>query len=542
MIDLDSTLVFDAINFGLIIVDTDLKVLLWNNWLVKHSHISKADVLDKPLTSIFSDPISPALLRAVENALKYESPVVLSTALHRSPLPLYSDILGEGEDMLTRMPQSVIITPLRSQKDEACCLIQITDSSISIKREKILCARSEERQNLQQQLFQIQKLESIGQMTAGIAHDFNNILASIIGYTEICDLTIEDVSDDDRNIKLEASKYLREVRIAGERGVDLVNKMLIYCRRDVAKVVAPIQLNGSIEEIVQMLRATISTAIRIEVSLTEKVPSVLIGPTELHQIVANLIVNARDAIGLHGVIRINLNAVKVSKNMQCNACLRPLTGDFVEISISDTGSGMVQEQISRIFDPFFTTKEVGKGTGLGLSVVSGIMHQARGHIIVESEIDKGTTFRLFFPAVNEDIVIVEAESNLEEKSQKGQPLKILVVDDERTLVEMLKIRLNMLGHYAEVFTDSPSALARFNESPNYFDAVITDYSMSGLTGLELTESILAIRPELPILICTGYSEKLSSKEDLPKGNTYLFKKPVKFNEISAVLNSLRSTK
>lgn len=539
MIELDSEVVFDNINFGLIIVDADLKLLLWNNWLVRHSHIRKADALNKSLTAIFPEPISPALLHAVENALKYESPVVLSTALHRSPLPLYSDILGE----LTRMPQSVIITPLRSQKNEACCLIQITDSSISIKREKILCARSEERQNLQQQLFQIQKLESIGQMTAGIAHDFNNILASIIGYTEICELTIEDVNDHDRNIKLEAAKYLKEVRSAGERGVDLVKKMLIYCRRDVAKVVAPIQLNVSIEEIVQMLRATISTAIRIEVSLAEKIPSVLIGTTELHQIVANLIVNARDAIGLHGVIRISLNAVKVSKTMQCNACLRPITGDFVEISISDTGSGMVQEQISRIFDPFFTTKEVGKGTGLGLSVVSGIMHQARGHIIVESEIEKGTTFRLFFPAVNEDSVISDTESSSETTAQKkGLPLKILVVDDERTLVEMLKIRLNMLGHYAEIFTDSPNALVRFNENPSYFDAVITDYSMSGLTGLELTESILKTRPDLPILICTGYSEKLSSKEDLPKGNTHLFKKPVKFNEIAAVLNSLQNTK
>ncbi len=249
---------------------------------------------------------------------------------------------------------------------------------------------------LRQQLNHMQKLDSIGRLTAGIAHDFNNILASILGYTEMNQLIIEDIPD--RGLKTDLANNLRQVEISGKRAAELIDKMMTYCRQHTTKKVIETKPTAEvINEVVKMLRAGLTEAVKIELTL-DQTPDIIIDSIELHQVLTNLLVNSRDAMKKngHGIIKIQLTTVeKVS--FLCDACLMPIEGDFIELSVSDNGSGIDEETISRIFDPFFTTKSVGEGTGLGLSMVSGIVHHSRGHIVTNSELGVGTTFRLLFP-------------------------------------------------------------------------------------------------------------------------------------------------
>jgi CheY-like chemotaxis protein len=301
-----------------------------------------------------------------------------------------------------------------------------------------------------------------------------------------------------------------------------------------------------VDEVVKigkMLRSGISATIDISMNnaLTDASPLILIDPSELHQIMTNLIVNARDAIEEAqldrpggGKIEVGLyvDSIKESDDVYCNVCSHELQGDYVVISVQDTGTGIKSEDLMRLFNPFFTTKDVGKGTGLGLSVVSGILHGADAHIQVLSQLGQGTTFRLLFPAVYQsDKVLLntvqEIECSEESLNHKdGQFLRVCVIDDEQDICELLKEELTCLGYLVKTFDNSLIAADYLRDNLDEIDAVITDYGMPNLTGLELAIAVLKMRPQLPILFCTGYSDKLKSKADLPEGNTFLFRKPL----------------
>lgn len=251
-------------------------------------------------------------------------------------------------------------------------------------------------EELRQQLNHMQKLDSIGRLTAGIAHDFNNILASILGYTEMSQLISEDMPDGD--LKTDLANNLRQVEISGMRAAELIEKMMMYCRQTSTKKVIETKPTAQvINEVVKMLRVGLTEAVKIEPTL-DQTHDIIIDSIELHQILTNLLVNARDAMKKHGngIIKIKLTTVK-NLSCLCDVCLVPIKGNFIELSVSDNGTGIEPEMIARIFDPFFTTKRVGEGTGLGLSMVSGIVHHSRGHIMVDSVQNVGTTFRLLFP-------------------------------------------------------------------------------------------------------------------------------------------------
>ncbi len=252
-----------------------------------------------------------------------------------------------------------------------------------------------EQSALQQQLNHLQKLESIGRLTAGIAHDFNNILASILGYNELNKYAAEDMPDS--SLKTDILHNSEQVEVAGSRAADLIKKMLTYCRQDeISKSDTTIELTDVLRKILVMLQEILPSSITIETDFLENT-YVTIDETDLYQIIVNLFVNARDALNKTiGTIKLGVSLVD-SPPQVCSACQEKINGKFVEIKISDSGSGINADKLSRIFEPFFTTKEVGKGTGLGLSVVSGIIHKMDGHIIVESEIGKGTTFQLLLP-------------------------------------------------------------------------------------------------------------------------------------------------
>jgi PAS domain S-box-containing protein len=253
-----------------------------------------------------------------------------------------------------------------------------------------------EQMALQQQLNHLQKLESIGRLTAGIAHDFNNILASILGYNELNRYAAEDLSDCE--LKSDLLHNSEQVDIAGSRAADLIKKMLTYCRQDDAtKSDTTLELSGVLNKILVMLQEIIPATITIEAHLLENT-YITLDETDLYQIIVNLFVNARDALNKkRGTIELGVYVGGDYASQVCSACQEHIIGKFVEIKISDTGDGINPAKLSRIFEPFFTTKEVGEGTGLGLSVVSGIIHKADGHILVQSELGKGTTFKLLFP-------------------------------------------------------------------------------------------------------------------------------------------------
>lgn len=309
-------------------------------------------------------------------------------------------LLGNGKtfEMTRRRKDNSIweaeITATRSSTDNNSIFVflhDITERKEMEKRNEDLC----------HQLNHIQKLDSIGRLTAGLAHDFNNILASILGFTEMSQIISDDLPDDD--LKTDLKQNLEQVEIAGKRAAELVAKMLTYCRQSTAKKVnlKPRSTPEVIEEVLKMLRVGLMDTIKIEVNLDHNTPNISIDAIELHQVLTNLLVNARDAIGLmKGTIRVKLTTITItSSDCLCDACLILLEGKFIQLSVSDNGSGISKEMISQIFDPFFTTKRVGEGTGLGLSVVSGIVHQSHGHILIDSTLGEGTTFKLLFPIV-----------------------------------------------------------------------------------------------------------------------------------------------
>jgi len=250
-----------------------------------------------------------------------------------------------------------------------------------------------------QQLAHMQKIDSIGRLTAGIGHDFNNILTGILGYNELCQIIAEDITDT--SIKDELNKSLQQVEIAGRRAVELISKMMNYCRQNTTASIDIDQLQLTkptrevIKEVVEMVRSGLPRKTHIELDLQDT-RNILIAPIDLHQIMTNLLVNARDAMKEKGgTITVSLKMVNLL-TYPCAACLMPVEGKFIELSISDTGTGIDKKVIDEIFDPFFTTKKEGEGTGLGLSTVSGIVHHARGHILIDSQLNVGTTFKLLF--------------------------------------------------------------------------------------------------------------------------------------------------
>ncbi|MCX7627397.1 MAG: PAS domain S-box protein, partial [Methylophilaceae bacterium] len=375
-----------------------------------------------------------------------------------------------------------------------------------------------EQERLRTQLQQAQKMEAIGQLTGGIAHDFNNILAAILGYTG---LALERCVPD-KESKL--ASYLQEVQTAAERARDLIAKMLAFSRgikgTSVALDAAPL-----VKECVKMLRSMIPTTIALDTRIDAKLPPIQSDPVQLHQILVNLAINARDAIESSGRIEFVLSHPGQVRET-CDSCHHAFDGDYVELAVQDTGCGIAPEIMQRIFEPFFTTKEVGKGSGMGLPMVHGIMHEHGGHIRVHSPPGQGTTSRLLFP-----VATVPEREAAETAAPAPAPAvtvsgRIVVVDDEPAVGRMLAEVLQTHGHHPTFYPDAGSALATLAAEPHSCDLVITDQTMPGTTGVELAQKLHALRPDLPVFLCTGYSDQMDAQSALRSGITRIFQKPV----------------
>ena len=367
---------------------------------------------------------------------------------------------------------------------------------------------------LERELRQSQKMEAIGTLAGGIAHDFNNILAIILGFTEIAIMKLPGPGPVQDN--------LRRVRDAANRATDLVRQILAFSRKAEHEKF-PIDFAVFVKEAMRLMRPLLPSTIEIvsHVAASERPMTVSMDLTEMHQVVMNLCTNAAHAMGPKGgvlgieVSEFTADAALAARHLD----LQP--GGYICMSVSDTGSGIAPELLERIFDPYFTTKEVGVGTGLGLSVVRGIVKGHGGAINVYSESGHGTTFRIFLPRMAGG----EAESAPEAEIFPPGSERILFIDDEETLAQLGAEMLEPSGYKVTVMTGSLEALTAFREGPEDFDLIITDMTMPHLTGRDLAAEIKAIRPDIPVILCTGFSELINERSARNSGVDEFIMKP-----------------
>lgn len=369
-----------------------------------------------------------------------------------------------------------------------------------------------EKKRLEVQLQQVQKIEAIGTLAGGIAHDFNNILGIIIGNAE---LAMDDIPEGNP-----AHLNLEEINAASIRGKNIVRQLLSFSRKAVLER-RPMQIIPIIKDSLKFLRATIPTSIDIRQDIQTTDDTVLADSTQIHQIMMNLVTNASHAIEAEGVIEIGIENVVLNEDA-CVLYTDLTPGNYIKVTVSDTGQGIAPEAIDRIFDPYFTTKEVDKGSGIGLSVVHGIVKSHGGAIRVQSELGKGTTFIVLFPAV---AITTDAEIEIDEKLPSGDE-RILFIDDEESIAKLGHQRLERLGYKVEATTSPIEALKLFRAKPDHFDLVISDLTMPKMTGDKLVKEILNIRSDIPIILCTGFIEKIDEKKAKAMGVADYIEKPV----------------
>ncbi|MBN2122888.1 MAG: PAS domain S-box protein [Deltaproteobacteria bacterium] len=386
---------------------------------------------------------------------------------------------------------------------------------------EILCIGNDmsERKRLEAELRQSQKMEAIGTLAGGIAHDFNNILAAIIGYTELASLDLED--------RDKAGHHLVQVHKATNRAKDLVKQILTFSRQTDQER-RPTDIGLIVKEALKLLRATLPTTIDIRQEIEAQSGPVEADPTQIQQVVMNLCANAAHAMSDGGGI-LEVRLAKVVLERDFTALHPPLKpGHHLKLTVADTGMGMTEDLIHRIFEPYFTTKETGQGTGLGLAVVHGIVAGHGGAITVESRPGKGSSFHVFFPLLQIDF-LPEA---MEDRDLPTGREHILFVDDERLLVDIGKQVLERLGYRVTATASSLEALNFFRESPDRFDLVITDMTMPQMTGDRLAVELMRIRPEIPIILCTGFSHLVSDEKVKRAGIREFVMKPIVIRDLA----------
>jgi PAS domain S-box-containing protein len=375
-----------------------------------------------------------------------------------------------------------------------------------------------EQKRLEAQLRQAHKMESIGTLAGGIAHDFNNILGIIIGNAE---LALDVVSEEDP-----ARLNLEEIRVAGSRAKEVVCQLLSFARQTHPEK-KPVNIAPVIQESLKLLRSSIPAGIEIRQNITKELDAVLADPTQINQILINLCTNADHAMPDGGILDIHVKNVVSDADTEARQFnLAP--GRYVNLMVRDTGHGIPSRDIDRIYDPYFTTKEVGKGVGMGLAVVHGIVMNHNGAIFVDSDLEKGTTFNLFFPSTEKEPV---SEIPINDALPGGKE-RILFIDDDESIAYVGRFRLERLGYQVEAKTNPVEALELFRDNPDQFDLVITDMTMPHMTGDLLVKEILKIRPDLPIIMCTGFSEKIDEEKAKKIGIRQYIEKPLNRSDLA----------
>ncbi len=369
-----------------------------------------------------------------------------------------------------------------------------------------------QRRLLESQLYQAQKMESIGILAGGVAHDFNNILTAIIGYAEVARIETEPGSNIER--------FLEEIFNSGLRARDLVRQILTFARQTDNKL-KPTGIGIIVKDALGLLRSTLPATINIEHHVKSK-SIIMADPTQIHQIIMNLCTNASHAMEKEGgTLKVILDDEQLGSEFTGRfPGLEP--GVYSTLVIEDTGIGMSADVLESIFDPYFTTKALGEGTGLGLAVVHGIVKSCGGKIIVESQPGKGSTFKIYFPTINSN----GQEKKTEFAGIAGGSEHILFLDDEVVIANMGRRLLESMGYRVTTRTSSIEGLELFRHKPGEFDLVITDMTMPNMTGDRLAAEMMLIRPDIPVILCTGYSKKISDKRASELGIRAFVLKPM----------------
>ncbi len=409
--------------------------------------------------------------------------------------------LGESE-----VPEPV---PVATEDEIGRLASAFNDMTESLKRKKA------ENYHLEVQLRQAQKLEALGTLAGGIAHDFNNVLSPIFGYTE---MAIDEVNKDER-----LHSNLKEVLHAAGRARDLVKQILAFSRQH-EKESMPMHIQRVLKEALKLLRASIPTTISITEHIDKQCGPILADPTNIHRIIMNLATNAYHAMrDQGGELTFILEEETLEENDERLSLHKLDPGRYVKLSVTDTGVGMDENTRQRIFDPYFTTKPFGEGTGMGLATAHGIVKNYQGAIMIQSEPGKGSCFQVYFPRIKSEASAARPAST--ESIPHGHE-NILLVDDEAPIVFMLKQTLENLGYQVTARTSSLEALEAFAASPKKFDLIITDQTMPKMTGNEFAAEAIRLRKDIPIIICTGYSEKVDKKKVKHIGIRAFLMKPV----------------
>ena len=401
---------------------------------------------------------------------------------------------------------------------EQCMIATVRDRTAERRAEQ-------DRLAIQRQLEQASRMEAVGQVAGGIAHDFNNILASIIGYTELVMNTRARFSDEQIN------QYLDEVVTAGHRARDLISQMLTFTRAQRGES-SVIEVNETIDDVSRMLRAAIPSSIELDTYFADDLPAIDIDPTQLQQVIINLLINARDAIRGNG--RIEVSTDYVEDETPCRVCGEVMTEKHVVIRVTDTGHGILPEIIDKIFEMYFTTRDAESGTGIGLWTINNLLHEHEGHITVESEVGVGTTFSIHFPAhareslpsTSDDIPVPRIDG------------RIVVVDDEVSVANFIAEVLRDKGYPTVVFTDSPQAMSYLQDNMDKVALLLTDGSMPLVTGVELAEFVKSRDPGLPVVFITAYTKTHSAQALKKIGVDHYLQKPFSIDELLTTVGTL----
>ncbi len=392
-------------------------------------------------------------------------------------------------------------------------------------QEKIRLEAQEEKKKLEKRLQHFQRMEAIGTLAGGIAHDFNNILFPILGFAE---LLSQDLSKDSGEYAM-----VQNIYHAAGRARDLTQQILTFSRQADLENSA-VFFQNVIKEALKLLRSSIPKDIEILQNIQSDCPPVFGDPTKLHQIIMNLCTNAFHAVQKKGgKFEVSLEAIEVKPGNRTEFQELEL-GNYVRLSVSDTGHGMDAKTRAQIFDPYFTTKAEGKGTGLGLSVTYGIVQKLKGEIKVYSESGEGTTFQVYLPQAASP---PQAVTTIEIPMAMGTE-RILLVDDEKTILRMGKKVLEKYGYQVTTHMDSLAALAEFQEDPAHFDIVITDMTMPNMTGDTLAGHVKNLRPQIPVILCTGFSEKISKSNYKSDIIDELLMKPISIKAFNQTIRRL----
>ncbi|MBU1109545.1 MAG: PAS domain S-box protein [Candidatus Riflebacteria bacterium] len=382
-----------------------------------------------------------------------------------------------------------------------------------------------EKKKLESQLNQARKMESIGTLAGGIAHDFNNILSAIMGFADIA------MMESENPVKLR--RDLEEILKGANRAKELVRQILTFSRESPQQIQS-IKAQIVVEDTLKLLRSTIPTTIEIRTDINPDCQTILADPTQIHQIVMNLCTNAYQAMrGKTGTLAVSLQQVTLHQSdVSHKINMKP--GSYIRLIVSDSGIGMSKEIQDKIFDPYFTTKEKGEGTGLGLSVVHGIVISLLGDITVYSEEGIGTTFNVYLPVIGKAVKEIPEREFAIPASENGE--HILLVDDDEVIVFMLTIVLEQLGYQVTSLSSSLDALEMFKQDSGKYDLIISDMTMPKMTGEKLIKQILAIKPEIPVILCSGYSEMMDVETANAMGVSHYILKPVTRKDLAVAVN------